>query len=401
MNSMEPSQALTLPPQMVSTLPTYINTLSRPPTTDINKVPPAPSNPGDPISPSPTTIFICQELAKPTITVQIIMPRSYSYYGGGGKSGKAKSRKRQLHNLFGSSKSGKGSKSVREEREIIIDNDSFSELYCQNLDEMIGNSSSGGGEGAVSIQNDGDIATNIIEAFSSGVERVRIPVDSEREFTKGLPVVVKDDIEDVSSANVVPVGDEIGTNSRYRLPIDNKEVVVDGTNQPKIDKVVHYYYPDSEVVEFEKYAPLFNPIDDDDEVNVGGTTTTNEEEFAHGHDVGVTNNIPTQVGNNVVEPNELPNTNNNMLLEGVDFPNELPDTNNMLLEGVDFPVMKNIGTVNDHPIMDDMNSITRLGRLDDSDAVDSSSAAKVSIHGLVGGDWVFFFIASFIALVLY
>jgi hypothetical protein len=282
--------------------------------------------------------------------------------------------------LFGS-KSGKGSKSsVREEREIIIDNDSFYELYCQNLDEMIASSSSGGGEGAVSIQNDGDIATNIIEAFSSGVERVRIPVDSVSEFTKGLPVVVKDDIEDVSSsANVVPVGDEIGTNIRYRLPVDNKEVV-DGTYQPK--KEIRYYYPDPKVVEFEKYDPLFNPIDDD-EVNVGGTTTTeNEEVFAHGHDVGVTNNIPTkQDGNNVVEPNEL------------------PDTNNMLLEGVDFPVMKNIDTVNDHPIMDDINSITRLGRLDDSDAVDSSSAAKVSIHGLIGGLGLLF-IASFIALVL-
>jgi hypothetical protein len=379
MNPMEPSQAPSLPPQVVSTLPTYINTLSQLPTTDIDKVPPAPSNSGDPISPSPTTIVICKELAKPTITVQIIMPRSYSYYGGG-KSGKAKSRKRQLHNLFGS-KSGKGSKSsVREEREIIIDNDSFYELYCQNLDEMIASSSSGGGEGAVSIQNDGDIATNIIEAFSSGVERVRIPVDSVSEFTKGLPVVVKDDIEDVSSsANVVPVGDEIGTNIRYRLPIDNKEVV-DGTYQPK--KEIRYYYPDPKVVEFEKYDPLFNPIDDD-EVNVGGTTTTeNEEVFAHGHDVGVTNNIPTkQDGNNVVEPNEL------------------PDTNNMLLEGVDFPVMKNIDTVNDHPIMDDINSITRLGRLDDSDAVDSSSAAKVSIHGLIGGLGLLF-IASFIALVL-
>jgi hypothetical protein len=376
MNSMEPSQAPSLPPQVVSTLPTYINTLSQPPTTDIDKVPPAPSNPGDPITPSPTTIIICKELAKPTITVQIIMPRSYSYYGGG-KSGKAKSRKRQLHNLFGS-KSGKGSKSsVREEREIIIDNDSFYELYCQNLDEMIASSSSGGGEGAVSIQNNGDIATNIIEAFSSGVERVRIPVDSVREFTKGLPVVVKDDIEDVlSSANVVPVGDEIGTNIRYRLPIDNNEVV-DGTYQPK--KEIRYYYPDPEVVEFEKYAPLFNPIDDDEvnpiddnEVNVGGTTTENEEETS----------IPTQVGNNVVEPNEL------------------PDTNNMLLEGVDFPVMKNIGTVNnDHPIIDDINSITRLGRLEDSDAVDSSSAAKVSIHGLIGGLGLLF-IASFIALVL-
>jgi len=366
--TMEPSQAPSFPPQVVSTLPTYINTLSQPPSTDIDKVPPAPSNPGDPISPSPTTVIICQELAKPAITVQIIMPRSYSYYGG--KSGKAKSRKRQLHNMFGG-KSGKGGKSVKEERDIIIDNDSFYELYCQNLDEMIDSSSSEGGE-AVSIQNDAVIATNIIEAFSSGVERVRIPVDSEREFTKGLPVVVKDEIEDVSSANV-PVGDAIGTNIRYRLPIDDDEAV-DNKNEPK--KVIHYYYPYPEVAEFEKYAPLFNPIDDN-EVNVGDTTTENEEEFAHSHDVGVSNSIPTQVGKNVVEPNDS------------------PDTNNML-EGFDFPVMKNIGTVNDHPNSDDINSI-RLGRLDDSD-VDSSSVAKSSIHGLGG---LGLFIASYVALVLY
>jgi hypothetical protein len=259
--TMEPSrQASTFPPQVVSFFPTYSNTdLSQPPTIDRDLVAPAPSNPGDPISPSPTTIVICKELAKPTITVQIIMPRSYSYYGG--KSGKAKSRKRQLHNLFGSKsgKSGKAGKSVREERDIIIDNDRFYELYCQNLDEMIASSSSssissGGGEGAVSIQNDDgfknddgiqndDDATNMFDAFSPSVKLLRIPVNSEGEFAKGLPVVVEDEIEDVSSANIF-------------------DEEVDDTDLPKTGKVVHYYYPDSEVVELEKYAPLHYPTDD-------------------------------------------------------------------------------------------------------------------------------------------
>jgi len=256
--TMEPSsQASTFPPQVISFFPTYSNTdLSQPPTIDQDLVPPAPSNPGDPISPSPTTIIIiCMELAKPMSTVQIILPRSYSYYGG--KSGKAKSGKRQIHNMFGG-KSGKGGKREREERDIIIDNDTFYELYCQNLNEIGSSSSvssSSGGDESVGIQNDDGfknddgiqnddvIATNIIEAFAPGVERVRIPVDSEREFTKGLPVLVEDAIEDVSSANIF-------------------DEAVDNTDLPKTGKVIHYYYPDSEVVEFEKYTPQHYPIDD-------------------------------------------------------------------------------------------------------------------------------------------
>ena len=252
--TMEPSrQALTFPPQVASFFPTYSNTdLSQPPTIDKDLVPPAPSNPGDPISPSTTTIiiFICQELANPMSTVQIIMPRSYSYYRG--KSGKAKSGERQLHNMFGgksgkSGKAGKGGKSEREERDIIIDNDTFYELYCQNLDE-IGSSSSGsissGGDESVGgiqnddgFQNDGEIATNIFDAFAPSVERLRIPVNSEGEFAKGLPVVVEDAIEDVSNANIF-------------------DEAVDNTDLPKTGKVVHYYYPKKG--ELEKYAPQFS-----------------------------------------------------------------------------------------------------------------------------------------------